>query len=40
MKKTMALTGYAPQVSLQDGIERTFNWYLENVFREGGVSAL
>ena len=39
MTKAMALTGYVPKVSLRDGVERTFEWYLENVFREGGMSA-
>ena len=39
MGKTMSLTGYTPEVSLEDGIERTFSWYLKNVFEDGGVSA-
>ena len=39
MTKAMDLTGYAPKVSLRDGVQRTFEWYLENVFREGGMSA-
>ena len=39
MAKTTGLTGYAPRVSLEDGIARTFRWYVDNVFSGAGVSA-
>ncbi|ANB03189.1 NAD(P)-dependent oxidoreductase [Ectothiorhodospira sp. BSL-9] len=39
MSKTIALTGYTSQVSLREGIEKTFAWYREHVFESGGVTA-
>lgn len=32
MARTMAVTGYVPQVDLEDGLRRTFAWYREHVF--------
>jgi UDP-glucose 4-epimerase len=40
MKKTAALTGYRSQVSLEDGIRRTFDWYRTNVFDGNATSAI
>lgn len=30
MKKTIRLTGYEAQISLEQGIQKTYNWYLQN----------
>ena len=32
MKKTISYTKYEPQISLKDGIMKTFEWYKSNVF--------
>ena len=40
MTKTTNLTGPLPFVSLKEGVERTYKWYTENVFSDGGVSAI
>ena len=32
MSKTAALTGYSGRVSLDEGLQRTYDWYLRNVF--------
>ena len=39
MSKTQERTGYRPRVTLKEGIQRTFDWYLANVFQGDGVSA-
>lgn len=39
MSKTSELTGYKSQVSLEEGIGRTYRWYRDQVFEGGGVSA-
>ncbi len=39
-EKTAALTGYRSQVSLEDGIRRTFDWYRTNVFDGNATSAI
>lgn len=39
MTRAIELTGYRPRFSLEEGIERTFAWYLKNVFAGAGVSA-
>ena len=38
MKLTTKLTGIEPLISLKDGIERTYDWYRDNVF-EGNVKS-
>jgi UDP-glucose 4-epimerase len=40
MTKTTNLIGSLPFLSLKDGVERTYKWYTENVFSDGGVSAI
>ena len=40
MTKTTNLIGSLPFLSLTDGVERTYKWYTENVFSDGGVSAI
>jgi UDP-glucose 4-epimerase len=32
MTKTRELTGYEPQVGLEDGVQRTYDWYRRHVF--------
>lgn len=39
MLKVEKYIGYTGQVSLRDGIEKTYNWYKENIFEGNGVSA-
>ena len=39
MSKVEECVGYRGQVSLKDGIERTYSWYKENVFEGSEVSA-
>ena len=39
MEKTFACTGYRCKVSLEEGIQKTFEWYRENVFNGSEVSA-
>ena len=39
MTHTIATTGYSPQVSLTDGVTRTYDWYRSNIFDGDGVSA-
>jgi nucleoside-diphosphate-sugar epimerase len=39
MTATFQLTGYEPKVSLEDGILKTYEWYLSRVFRGGELSA-
>lgn len=39
MRHTVAMTGFQPAIDLEEGTRRTFEWYLENVFSQGGVSA-
>ena len=39
MKKTIRLTGYTPRVSLQEGVQSTYSWYLRQVFEGKGVCA-
>jgi len=40
MSKTMAVAGCEPQVDLDEGIRRTFEWYKENVFVKRGLTAV
>jgi nucleoside-diphosphate-sugar epimerase len=40
MSKTAAATGYNTRVDLDEGIERTFAWYRENVFARQGLCAV
>ncbi len=39
MTHTIGATGYSPQVTLADGVARTYEWYRERVFEGGGISA-
>lgn len=39
MTKAMELTGYQSQVSLEEGLSRTFEWYESNVFDGHGITA-
>jgi UDP-glucose 4-epimerase len=39
MTKTSALTDYRPTVSLDRGIERTYDWYRTRVFEAEGIAA-
>jgi nucleoside-diphosphate-sugar epimerase len=39
MRTTSEVTGYEARVSLLDGVGRTWRWYRDHVFGEGGVSA-
>ncbi|CAN5302799.1 NAD-dependent epimerase/dehydratase family protein [soil metagenome] len=39
MRHAAKLTGYTATVDLREGIRRTFDWYRENVFTTGGLSA-
>ena len=39
MTHTLATTGYAPQVSLTDGVTRTYEWYRTRVFEGDDISA-
>jgi UDP-glucose 4-epimerase len=39
MTRTIATTGYHPQVSLLDGVTRVYEWYRAQVFEGGGLSA-
>jgi len=39
MKHTEKITGYRPQVDLEEGVTRTLNWYRENIFSGKEVSA-
>jgi UDP-glucose 4-epimerase len=39
MLRTIALTGHASQVSLREGIRRTYDWYRRNVFEGSGITA-
>jgi len=40
MERTIATTNYTAQIDLKDGIARTFRWYKEWVFVDGGISAV
>ena len=39
MQKTSTIISFSSQVSLAEGIERTYRWYRDTVFEGGGVSA-
>ena len=39
MSKTSELIGYSSQISLEEGIQQTYEWYSENVFHNSGISA-
>jgi UDP-glucose 4-epimerase len=39
MSKTVAITGYISQIGLVDGINRTYEWYRDNIFTAKVVSA-
>jgi len=39
MNKTTRLTGYIPQVTLQQGIKKSYSWYRHQIFNGNGVSA-
>lgn len=40
MSKTISVTGYRPKVGLADGMKKTIDWYIENIFKQGMASAL
>ena len=39
MTHTLALIDFIPSISLYEGVQRTYHWYLENVFNCRGISA-
>ncbi len=39
MKKTNAFTGYEAKIGLEEGVAKTYEWYVKNVFEGHGVSA-
>jgi len=39
MSRTIGATGHEPAVSLEAGVRRTYKWYRDHVFVDGGVSA-
>lgn len=39
MTKTSELINFSSQVSLSDGVQQTFNWYSERIFKSGGISS-
>ncbi|WP_207708126.1 NAD-dependent epimerase/dehydratase family protein [Murimonas intestini] len=39
MKKTVACIGYMGEVTLEEGVRKTFDWYRENIFEGNEVSA-
>ena len=40
MSRTIDLTGFHPAVDLEEGMRRTYKWYVDNVFSGGSVSAI
>ena len=40
MVQTHAATGYRPVIDLEEGILRTYKWYMENVFSDEGTSSI
>jgi UDP-glucose 4-epimerase len=40
MKRTIDFTGFCPAVNLEEGVRRTYKWYVDHVFSDGGVSAI
>jgi nucleoside-diphosphate-sugar epimerase len=40
MNRTINFTGFRPKVNLEEGARRTYKWYADNVFLDGGVSAI
>jgi UDP-glucose 4-epimerase len=39
MTRTIGATGHQPAVSLSEGVARTYDWYRDQVFEGGGISA-
>lgn len=39
MRQTIAVTGFRPTIDLDEGIQRTYQWYMDNVFSNCGMSA-
>lgn len=39
MARTISVTGFQPAIDLEKGVARTYQWYADNVFVSGGVSA-
>jgi len=39
MTKTDALTGFTAQVGIKQGVEKTYAWYVDNIFDGHGISA-
>jgi UDP-glucose 4-epimerase len=40
MTKSFEATGYKPQIDLSTGLQKTFDWYKDNVFLNKGISAV
>ncbi len=40
MRRTIEVTGFTPEVGVEEGVRRTFAWYRENIFDSAGVSAV
>lgn len=40
MSKTFEITGYKPQINLETGLIKTFEWYKKYVFTNKGISAI
>ena len=39
IKNIEEITQYSPNISLEDGIRKTYSWYKDNVFDSDGISA-
>ncbi len=40
MEKTLKATGYTPHVDIDEGLRKTLEWYMANVFNGKGISAI
>jgi UDP-glucose 4-epimerase len=40
MSRTIEMTGFKPAIDLEEGAQRTYKWYSDNVFLKGKVSAI
>lgn len=40
MSRSITVTGFEPQIGVEEGVRRTFDWYRENIFSGGGETAL
>ena len=39
MSLTIELTGFESKVNLREGVARTYEWYLKNIFEGKGTTA-